>query len=64
MIASDQEPKVTLERIAQLQARPAHLRNTESNPASTSSLRSPALDDRWLLARDAHTLPSVEKPGS
>lgn len=31
MIANDQELKVTLERIARLQAQVTHLRNTESN---------------------------------
>jgi hypothetical protein len=34
MIANDNELKVTLERIARLQAQVAHLRNTESNPAN------------------------------
>ena len=32
MIASDQELKVTLDRIAQFQAQVAYLRNTEANP--------------------------------
>lgn len=32
MIANDQELKVTLDRIAQIQAQVAHLRNTEINP--------------------------------
>lgn len=34
MIANDNEFKVTLERIAQLQAQVAHLRRTESNAAN------------------------------
>ena len=34
MIASDQELKVTLERIANFQARVTLLRNTESNPVN------------------------------
>jgi hypothetical protein len=34
MIANDQELKVSLERIAQFQARVAHLRNTETNPVN------------------------------
>ncbi len=34
MIATDQELKVTLERIAQFQAQVAHLRNTEENPTN------------------------------
>jgi len=34
MIANDQELKVTLDRIAQLQAQVAHLRNTESSPVN------------------------------
>ena len=42
MIASDQQLKVTLERISRFQTQIAYLRNTESNPenyrASTSGL--------------------------
>lgn len=34
MIANDRELKVTLDRIAQIQAQVAHLRNTETNPAN------------------------------
>jgi hypothetical protein len=34
MIASDQELKVTLDRIAKFQAQVAHLRNTEPNAAN------------------------------
>jgi hypothetical protein len=34
MIASDQELKVTLDRIARFQAQVAHLRQTETNPAN------------------------------
>jgi hypothetical protein len=34
MIANDQELKVTLERISQFQAKLAHLRNSETNPAN------------------------------
>ena len=34
MIANDRELKVTLDRIAQLQAQVAQLRNTETNPVN------------------------------
>jgi hypothetical protein len=34
MIGNDQELKVTIERIAQLQAQVAHLRNAETNPVN------------------------------
>ena len=34
MITNDQELKVTLERIAHLQAQVAHLRKVETNPAN------------------------------
>jgi len=34
MITNDQELKVTLDRIAQLQAQVTHLRNTETNPTN------------------------------
>ena len=34
MIANDRELKVTLDRIAQMQAQVAHLRNTETNPSN------------------------------
>lgn len=34
MIANDQELKVTLDRIARLQAQVAHLRTVESNPVN------------------------------
>ena len=34
MIANDQEPNVTLERITRFQAQAAHLRQIETDPAS------------------------------
>jgi hypothetical protein len=34
MIANDRELKVTLDRIAQMQAQVAHLRNSETSPSN------------------------------
>lgn len=45
MIANDQELKITLDRIAQLQAQVAHLRNTETNPVNYRSAVSGFLAD-------------------
>ena len=55
MIANDQELRVTLERIARLQAQVAHLRNTETNPinyrASTAGFLS-EIDRMQLEVRE------------
>jgi hypothetical protein len=63
MIANDQELKVTLDRIARLQAQVAHLRNVESNPenyhASVSGFLS-EIDRMQLEAREYLSLHPTE----